>query len=126
MKTFNVYHHEVNGYEAIKVGFAWPALFLGALWMLVFSLWWQAAAWIFALVMISKLQTSLGNASHQAVIAILLFVFWLFIVVYPASVGNKWREQNLKRRGYDFIKSIQEKSVDAAIAKVAKDKKKTQ
>ena len=34
MKVFTVYKHEANGYEAVKVGFSWPALIFHFWWML--------------------------------------------------------------------------------------------
>ena len=39
MKTFKVYEHEIYGYEAVKQGFSWPALFFGFIWALVKKLW---------------------------------------------------------------------------------------
>ena len=39
IKTFNVYHHPMYGFEAVKVGFSWPALFFGILWMMYKKLW---------------------------------------------------------------------------------------
>ena len=35
MKVFTVYKHESKFYEAVKVGFSWPAFIFGGWWMLV-------------------------------------------------------------------------------------------
>jgi hypothetical protein len=39
MKTFNVFKHPDKGFEAVKVGFSWPAFFFGILWMIAKKLW---------------------------------------------------------------------------------------
>ncbi len=48
MRSFNVYRHPAEGYEAVKTGFSWPALLLGIIWMLAKKLWTFAAIWFAA------------------------------------------------------------------------------
>ena len=45
MKTFNVFSHPVQGFEAVKVGFSWPAFLFGSLWMLDKGLWRLSGLW---------------------------------------------------------------------------------
>jgi len=46
VKTFNIYHHPIHGYEAVKVGFSWPAFFFAFIWMLLKRLWLHAAVYM--------------------------------------------------------------------------------
>src|SRR5262249_55792724 len=57
VKTFNVSRHPTLGFEAVKVGFSWPALFIGPLWMLVKKLWGLATGWIAMYLALSLVET---------------------------------------------------------------------
>jgi len=46
MRTFNVYKHPTQGFEAVKVGFSSPAFFFGIIWMMVKKLWGFAGLWV--------------------------------------------------------------------------------
>jgi hypothetical protein len=48
VKTFNAYCHPTGDFEAVKIGFSWPALFFSFVWMLAKKLWKFAALWIVA------------------------------------------------------------------------------
>ena len=39
MRTFDVYKHRTQGYEAVKQGFSWPAFFFTRIWAFVKKLW---------------------------------------------------------------------------------------
>ncbi|PCJ61630.1 MAG: hypothetical protein COA65_01390 [Rhodospirillaceae bacterium] len=39
MKTFDVYKHPIQGYQAVKQGFCWPALFFTIIWAFAAKMW---------------------------------------------------------------------------------------
>jgi len=124
METFNVYKHPIRGIEAVKVGFSWPALLFGVIWMLVKKMWFFAGIWFgIGILLASELTfdiveavTDGSEAGSYLILAVGYFVLWLI----PAFKGNKWRKENLAERGYEFVNAVQAETPDAAIALVAK------
>lgn len=105
MKTFKVYKHEFYGYEAVKQGFSWPALFFGFIWAMVKKLWKISAILFLAFVLLNLLSGT-GRVSHSISLSILTTIGYLFLWLIPALQGNKWREQELENKGYLLIKTI--------------------
>ena len=126
MKRFNVFTHPLRGFEAVKVGFSWPAFLFGVIWMLVKRLWGLAGIWFLLCIVLSLVEEvtdKSGAGGTQALVYLLLsagsFALWLV----PAFKGNKWREENLTKRGYTLVNSVVVDVVetpDAAIAQVVK------
>jgi len=125
MKTFVIYRHPTQGYEAVKVGFSWPAFFFGLIWMLVKKLWSYAGIWFLVYIALSVIETLADQASSapglQAIgyfgLAGGYFALWLI----PAFRGNTWRVSNLQNNGYVLLKEIPAPTPKAAIAGVAKE-----
>ncbi len=127
MKTFKVFRHSVNGFEAVKVGFSWPALFLGVIWMIIKKLYGLAGLWFTIIVILALVDSAISDFvknTTQRTLAILIVVvdrlLWLMIWLLPAFMGNKWREANLKKRGYEFVTTVSAETPEAAIASVSK------
>lgn len=119
MKAFNIYKHPTQGIEAVKVGFSWPALFFGVIWMLVKKLWGRAGAWFamyLALVLIEKIADQSGRGGAQAFAYLLLAAGYFALWLIPAFKGNKWREENLTNRGYEQHSTAQAITHEAAVA----------
>lgn len=122
MKTFNVYKHPTRGIEAVKVGFSWPAFFFGMIWMLVKKLWGLAGAWFAATIVVSLVDavTDQSGASRaKALVYLILSAGYLMLWLVPAFKGNKWREENLSKRGYEQLTTVQAETPDAAVAQAA-------
>jgi hypothetical protein len=123
MKTFNVYKHPTLGIEAVKVGFSWPAFFFGVFWMLVKKLWGLAAGWFAAYIVLSLIETAAdqsGEGGGHALIYLNLAAGYFVLWLVPAFKGNKWREENLSKRGFEQLSAVQAETRDAAVAQVAK------
>ena len=105
MKTFKVYEHELYGYEAIKQGFSWPALFFGFIWAMVKKLWKVSVLLFLAFILINLLST-IVRESHSILLSLLSTVGYLFLWLIPALQGNMWREHQLETSGYHFIKTV--------------------
>lgn len=123
MRTFNVYKHPTQGIEAVKVGFSWPAFFFGLFWMLVKKLWGLAGLWFVAYVVLSLVKEfteQSGEGLAQALVNLILFVSYFVLWLVPAFKGNKWRDENLSKRGYEQLGTVQAQAPDAAVAQAAK------
>ena len=123
MKTFNVYKHPTQGFEAVKVGFSWPAFFFGIIWMLVKKLWGLAGLWFAMYVGLSLIEAVTDQSQEsgaQALVYLILAAGYFALWLVPAFKGNKWREENLSKRGYELLSSAQAETPDAAVAEQAK------
>ena len=123
MKKFNIYEHPTQGFEAIKVGFSWPAFFFGIFWMLVKKLWVIAGVWLVAYIILSlieKVTDQSGADIAQSLVYLILIVGYLTLWLVPAFKGNKWRTGSLLKRGYEEIVTVQAETPDAAIALAAR------
>jgi hypothetical protein len=119
MKTFNVYRHPLRGIEAVKVGFSWPAFFFGFLWLVGKRLWKLAGIWLFVnfvLVVVEAVNNSADPSLAQAMVYLLLATGYFYIWLVPAFAGNKWREGNLIKRGFELVRTTRAGTPDAAIA----------
>lgn len=129
MRTFNVYSHPVQGFKAVKAGFSWPGLFFGFFWMLVKGLWGLAILWFmlsFATPLATALVIQLGESgalspSSAELLGVSVYTGgYLALWLAPGFRGNKWRERNLAKRGYEFLSAVRAKTPDAAIAEQAR------
>jgi hypothetical protein len=122
VKGFSVYKHPTLGFEAVKVGFSWPALLIGPIWMLVKRLWGLAIGWIAMYVALSVVESVTDKSEPggaQAFVYLLLAAGYLAIALVPGFKGNRWRDENLSRRGFVSVKTVEAETPDAAIAQVA-------
>lgn len=39
---------------------------------------------------------------------------------WPAFKGNRWREENLAKRGYEYVGTVEAETADAAVAQQAR------
>lgn len=123
MKTFNVYKHPTLGIEAVKVGFSWPAFFFGIIWMLVKKLWGLAGIWFAAYIVLSLIETVTDQSAEggaQTLVYLILAAGYFTLWLVPAFKGNKWREENLSKRGYEQLATVQAETSDAAVAQAVK------
>ena len=100
MKTFKVYQHPVTGYEAVKVGFSWPAFFVGFIWMLVKKLWGIAGLWFVFYIVLSIIETVTDEAGSEpglpAIVYLILVGGYFAVWLIPGFKGNEWRRSNLE------------------------------
>lgn len=109
---FNIYEHPSLGLEAVKIGFSFPALLFGIVWILTKKQWDMALLWAFLFVVFTN--------THS--VSWIPPIGYLFLWLFPAFKGNAWREINLSKRGYELIDTIEAETPDAAIAKFVKSK----
>lgn len=127
MKTFNVYKYPTQGFDAVKVGFSWPAFFFGLIWMTKEKVWGLAGLWIVAYAACSFIEGVIGAARHQSpqggalalassVLVAAYSTLWLVLSIK----GNKWREVKLSKWGYELLNIGQAETPDAAVTQLAK------
>lgn len=119
MKTFQIYTHQHASPEAVKLGFSWPALFFTILWMLVNKLWGLAAICFGAYAassIIEKIADQSTANGGQLALYMLALTGYLAPALLAAFKGNKWREQNLVKRGYQFRGTVQAATTEGALA----------
>ena len=122
MKTFNVYRHSIQGFEAVKVGFSWPAASAGPIWMLVKQLWGLSALWIALYVSLSLVDPGTDefeSGGAQALVYLHLVAGYAALSFIPGLKGNMWREKNLVRRGFEMLGTVQAETPEAAISQMA-------
>ena len=123
MKTFNVYRHPIQGLEVVKVGFSWPAASAGPIWMLAKNLWGLSGLWVamyFALSLVETVTDTSEPSGAQVLVYLLLVAGYFTLGLVPGFKGNKWREKNLVRRGFEILGTVQAETPEAAISQVAK------
>jgi hypothetical protein len=117
VKSYAVYWLPPKEIEAIRTGFSWPALLLGIIWLIIKKLWMITALWItfFILLIIS-------SAYAQKINSLFLNIINIFgnigLLLLPGFKGNDWLVNNLKRRGYIYIRSVDAESPEDAIKQV--------
>ena len=121
MKTFRVYKHPNQGLDVVKVGFSWPAFFFAFPWLLVKRLWGFAGLWLGVFFVISLIENLMFQPPVSVVQTMAFFLgfsanFALWLV--PSFMGNKWREENLSKRGYELLGTVQAETPDAAVSQL--------
>ena len=115
MKVFTVYKHEANGYEAVKVGFSWPALIFNFWWMLskgfLFLFIFYIGVYILSIVNYDVDMNTPFNSNDFFYLIVALILFF-----YPGFYGNSWLHKKYKDKSYIEVKSIPASSKDTAIA----------
>ena len=119
MKTFDVYNHPVLGYEAVKQGFSWPALFLTVIWVFFKKMWGNGGVFLGVFCLLYIGAVAFGAEGGETGI-VLMNLLALALCVFVGFKGNDWRRSDLSRRGFDNLTTVQAETPDAAIGKAAK------
>ena len=115
MKTFHVYRHPTQNYEAVKQGFCWPAFFFTVIWALVKKMWG-----VFSLFLGINILLGLVAAGISDDAGITNAVGGLILVFIFGIKGNDWRKRKLVNHGFEKLDIIEAKTKDAAIAGAVK------
>lgn len=120
MKTFDVYMHPVQGLQAVKQGFAWPACFFTFLWAF-FKRMWAVGFGILGVFFVLSFLEALFNQAGNVVGAFLIFTSQLAVFVIVGAKGNDWRRSNLEGRGFQKFTSVHAQTPDQAIDAAAQE-----
>jgi len=101
------------------VGFSWPGLFFSGIWLLVKKLWRHAFVFLSLSLLLSFME---AGFEQEKSIAGMVLVLWLELGIYifVGAKGNEWRADNLQKRGFELIDTVQAETPNAAIGKISK------
>ncbi len=102
--TYNIYAHPTKGSIAVRLGFAWPAIFLGCFWMFSNVLWRRGLIWLTAYTILWGLALILLNNAQgwlQTMGFIKLGLAFLTLWLLPAFFGHLWCELHLHTQGFE-------------------------
>lgn len=112
MKTFDVYSRSNKGYEAVKKGFSWPAFFFNWIWALIKGLWMIALGFIGVYILLGILY-ELSN--QNPILEIFSNIFLSILVIMFGVKGNDQYRNNLLKRGFNKIGTVNATGTTAAI-----------
>jgi hypothetical protein len=118
-RRYGIYRHAGRPDEAVKIGFSWPALCLGVLWMFAKRLPGYALAWTGCIVVLAALLVVTSQMPPDGLTVALYCVLAALAVgifVVPALRGNTWQESRLLRRGYVFVGEVSAPTAKVALA----------
>ena len=108
MTQYKIFKNPLGQMEAIKQGWSWPGFVFGPIWALFKKMWALGIGTLVGgIILISILEAILGNIGNG---------LGAGISVMFGMYGNKWREGNLKYRGYDEVSTIIGSNPEGAVA----------
>jgi len=91
--------------------------------MLLKRLWGLAGLWAIIHVVLSFVEAVTDQSQQsgeKALVYLILAAFYFALWLIPGFKGNKWREENLSKRGYARLSSSQAETADDAVAEQVK------
>lgn len=121
MKMFDVYRHPNDPLlQAVKTGFSWPAFCFSWIWAFVKKAW--GLGWALLAVGLS-FAVLLTVAMDDPVLYMGVSVGNITAYIVIGFHANRWRKENLEKRGYELIQSVAAATPDGAIASVMTEEK---
>jgi len=121
MRTFDVYRHPEYGYQAVKIGLSWPALFFGLIWLFVKKIWLYAI--ILTCIQLTLIELSIYFENQEQInISIFIQLIPMVILIIIGFKGNSWLKSSLIRKGYLKLGTVESKSPDSAIMHIVESK----
>ena len=120
MSSYKVFKHPVEGFEAVKSGFAWLAPF-NPVWPLFRGLWMLFITYIFVILVLTSIDAQIYGLDDFIDISNANNLQWIFLIIQfiifvsPGFKGNEWTANNLQKKGYIFDCSIEAKNKDDAL-----------
>jgi hypothetical protein len=112
MKTFNIFVHDDEPAQAVKVGWSWPGFLFTWLWALVKGMIGLGIV-LFLLFGIAGVYVNESGEGTSSIIP-------LAISIWLGLSGNKQRETKLRKEGYKHVGSIEASNPKSALASWSK------
>ena len=117
MKQYKVYANPQGNYEAVKQGWSWPAFFFSFIWAMIKKMWGLGVGVLIALPVLGFIIGISGVSGAESLInAVVIMIKIMFGIN-----GNKWREDNLSTRGYEYKETVAAANPEGAIALCMKE-----
>ena len=120
MSSYKVFKHPLEGFEAVKSGFAWLAPF-NPIWPLFRGLWMLFITYIVFILVLASIDAQIYGLDDFIDITNANNLQWIFLIVQivifvsPGFKGNEWTVKNLQKKGYIFDCSIEAKNKSEAL-----------
>lgn len=119
MNVYKIYANPQGTSEAVKQGWSWPGFFFNLIWACVKRMWFLGIGW-FALFFVlglfeGGLEKTEGEDAAMAMAAFTTALGLIVAIVFGIN-GNRWRERNLKERGYEYQDTDSASNPEAAVA----------
>ena len=120
MSSYKVFKHPIEGFEAVKSGFAWLAPF-NPIWPLFRGLWVMFIIYICFILVLASIDAQIYGLDNFIDIKSANNLQWIFLIIQlvifasPGFKGNEWTANNLQKKGYIFDCSIEAKNKDEAL-----------
>ena len=120
MSSYKVFKHPVEGFKAVKSGFAWLAPF-NPVWPLFRGLWMLFITYIFVILVLTSIDAQIYGLNDFIDISNANNLQWIFLIIQfiifvsPGFKGNEWTANNLQKKGYVFDCSIDAKNKTEAL-----------
>lgn len=115
MKQYNIYENHAGLKNAVKQGWSWPGFCFSWIWCFVKKIYGEGIS----ILVILFIFTSAGVQNE--VMRTIALVVPLGIAITLGASGNKLREKNLSKRGWEKKKTITAENPEAAIAIYTQD-----
>ena len=119
MKHYKIFEHPAGNIEAVKLGWSWPAFLFGSIWALCTRMWWVGGGVLVAQVFI--IGPFIESAAMEGEGGLIVLFDGLCWAVFGIN-GNRWRENKLQARGYDYKDIVSAGNPEGAIAPYLKQK----
>jgi len=120
MSSYKVFKHPIEGFEAVKSGFAWLAPF-NPVWPLFRGLWMLFITYIFVILVLTSIDALIYGPDDFIDISNANNLQWIFLIIQfiifvsPGFKGNEWTANNLQKKGYVFDCAIDAKNKTEAL-----------
>jgi hypothetical protein len=117
VKTFDVYEHSIHGARAVKQGISWPAFFFCWIWAMVKKMWGIGFVLLGLLVVFVSMEEFFYYYANMGGVYF-MWAMQLAVFLFAGAKGNDWRRSYLRKRGFQYIGSVEATNQDAAIISV--------
>jgi len=121
MKQFKIFVNSGGAIEAVKIGWSWPAFFFNIIWALVKKMYLLGIGLFVALIVFFFVGGLFSQIPEQT-IDVIGDVANIIIAIIFGAYGNKWRESNLQKRGFDLKDTVNAKTPENAKSLYLKEK----
>lgn len=134
MKNYKVFKHQDGRIEAVKQGWSWPGFFFGLIWALVKKLWALAGILIILAIASGIIFAILTPNPHNytsyyayndamktaEIWALITNILTIVIAIVLGLKGNLFRENDLLKKGYELIGTVEAPNPDIAVIEAKK------
>jgi len=121
MKQFKIFVNSGGEIEAVKIGWSWPAFFFNIIWALLKKMYLLGIGAIVAFFVLGFVGGLFDQITQQAFDVIIRIANFVLAIIFGAN-GNKWRESNLQKRGFDLKDTVSAKTPANAVSLYLKEK----